>query len=256
MIGVDEVSRHAAHFGVPQSQIIRDHLISHAILAIAQRTASPDSVTFFGGTALCRTWLPSLRLSEDIDLLVDAKSAADSIMKHVSRQLRREFPEHQWHPVTSEHAVDTWTLVSGQTAIKVQFVQRPEWQAVPTTETAVELRYDDLPGTTIMTVPTPAGFAAMKLMAWFDRKAPRDLFDLAAQAEARHIDTTALQLVRKVAGHWPTPTSLGINVPKSVESTWQQELEHQLTTNRTATDCFAILRSALGELVAHDEGQA
>lgn len=249
MIGIDEVSRHAAHFGVPQSQITRDHLISHTLLAIAEHTASADALTFFGGTALCRTWLPNLRLSEDIDLLVDSKNAADDITKHVSRQLRREFPEHQWEQLDTTNDVDTWSLASGDSTIKVQFVWRQEWQAVPTTGTAVELRYEDLPATTTMTTPTPAGFAAMKLMAWFDREAARDLFDLAAQAEAGHIDTEALQLVRKIVGHRPTPTSLGRRVPKMVENAWQQELEHQLATTRTAADCFAILRTALGELV-------
>jgi hypothetical protein len=32
-----------------------------------------DDVIFFGGTALSRTFLPTLRLSEDIDLLVHGR---------------------------------------------------------------------------------------------------------------------------------------------------------------------------------------
>jgi predicted nucleotidyltransferase len=42
------------------------------------------------------------------------------------------------------------------------------------------LRYSDLPESAELRVPTPSGFAAMKLMAWFDRHTPRDLYDLAA----------------------------------------------------------------------------
>lgn len=143
MIGIEEVSRHAAHFGVPQSQIIRDHLISHALLAIGTDPQIAESVTFFGGTALCRTWLPGLRLSEDIDLLVHSKDARAMITKRLSRLLRRQFSDHQWTQLESAHEVDTWSLTSGgSSSIKVQFVIRKEWREVPTTTTAVELRYD------------------------------------------------------------------------------------------------------------------
>jgi hypothetical protein len=37
--------------------MIRDHLISHVLSAIAD-WSDDDYVTFFGGTASCRTWLP------------------------------------------------------------------------------------------------------------------------------------------------------------------------------------------------------
>lgn len=59
-----DVSR---RFGVAESQVRRDHVISHVLAAIADEVS--DDVVFFGGTALCRTHLPDLRLSEDIDLI-------------------------------------------------------------------------------------------------------------------------------------------------------------------------------------------
>lgn len=56
-----------ARFEVGQAQVVRDHVISHALAAIAD--VGTDRVVFFGGTALSRTLLPDLRLSEDIDLI-------------------------------------------------------------------------------------------------------------------------------------------------------------------------------------------
>lgn len=93
-----------------------------------------------------------------------------------------------------------------------------------------------------------SGFAAMKLLAWFDRFAPRDLFDLGALAEANYIDTTATQMVHKIAGYTPNPQTVGTSVRKSVVDTWQEELGHQLADTRTAAGCLMTLRQALAQL--------
>ena len=50
------------------------------------------------------------------------------------------------------------------------------------TQTRVRLRYKDLPPDQDFACPTAPTFAAMKLAAWSDRHAPRDLFDLAGLA--------------------------------------------------------------------------
>lgn len=57
----------ADRFAAAESQIRRDHLISHLLAALTDHAA--DRVIFFGGTALSRTLLPDGRLSEDIDLI-------------------------------------------------------------------------------------------------------------------------------------------------------------------------------------------
>jgi predicted nucleotidyltransferase component of viral defense system len=64
-------------FGVDSEQVARDHVISHALAAIS--SLSTDDVVFFGGTALSRTHLTELRLSEDIDLIAlgDRSAIAD-----------------------------------------------------------------------------------------------------------------------------------------------------------------------------------
>lgn len=62
----EEIEEVAARFGVATSQVWRDHLISHVLAAIAQTVETTDLI-FFGGTALSRTHLRGVRLSEDID---------------------------------------------------------------------------------------------------------------------------------------------------------------------------------------------
>lgn len=248
MIDRSEIERTAGAFGVPDSQIVRDHLISHVLAAIAD-SADHDRVTFFGGTALCRTWLPDLRLSEDIDLLVESTADGDALRTYIARRLRREFPELAWTGHGSQHQVETWSLASGDLVVKVQLaLWRHGWEAIPTVIREVELRYSDLAESALLRIPAPSGFAAMKLMAWFDRRTPRDLFDLAALADAGHIDQVAVDLVRSIAGFTPGVANLERAVPRSVASSWHTELGHQASDLASPEVCLARVRAALDRI--------
>ena len=246
MIDGTEIESTSRQFGVPESQVRRDHLISHVLTALAD-SSTADDVTFFGGTALCRTWLPDLRLSEDIDLLVDSTDVSDQIRSNISRALRREHPTLSWTTLGTQHGVETCALTTTTSDLKVQFaLWRHGWKdAIETTSAPVLLRYSDLPRSTDMRVPTPSGFTAMKLMAWLDRAAPRDIYDLAALAEANMIDVAALKAVNKIAGY--TPTSLGItNVAMSkVRQEWNTALGHQLNEPKSLDECVDLVSDAL-----------
>lgn len=246
MIDKEEVDRTSRQFGAPETQVLRDHLISHVLASLGEASAA-KSITFFGGTALCRTWLPELRLSEDIDLLVESTDVGHEIRSHISRALRREFPTLEWTMLGSQHQVETFALTKDDTYLKVQFaLWRHGWKAaIETTRTAVLLRYSDLPASADLTVPTASGFVAMKLLAWLDRAAPRDIYDLAALAEAKMIDEGALRSVRSIAGF--TPTSRAItNVPISrVRQEWDNELDHQLRSPKSLDECVAVVQRAL-----------
>jgi hypothetical protein len=73
---------------VDEAQVRRDHVISHCLAALT--TIDDDRLTFFGGTALSRTRLPDLRLSEDIDLIARAPrtSTAQEIQDVLTTTLR------------------------------------------------------------------------------------------------------------------------------------------------------------------------
>lgn len=86
----------AEKFGVADEQVRRDHLISHVLAAIR----GVDGVVFYGGTALTRTALPDLRLSEDIDLLTSRPrtAVARQLAVAIDRGLARSFGEVRWFP--------------------------------------------------------------------------------------------------------------------------------------------------------------
>jgi len=157
-----EVEAAAVRFGVAEPQIQRDHLISHLLAAIAN-SSQQDMITFFGGTALCRTWLPELRLSEDVDLLIDVSCDIEQLRRDVSIGLRRQFPAATWEHVANVHDVDTWELIDRDLPLKVQFAQwRRGWEIIPVVEADVALRYSDLNPTCVLRVPSTAGFSAMR----------------------------------------------------------------------------------------------
>lgn len=85
----------------------------------------------------------------------------------------------------------------------------------------------------------------MKLMAWLDQSAPRDIYDLAALAEAGYIDTTALESVEQIVGYRPTATMIGNVGMNTVRAAWETELDHQLTNPRSLDECVALACQAL-----------
>ncbi len=254
MIGDIEVLDFARQYGVPAEQIRRDHLISHVLAALSTEAGDEHgTLVFFGGTALCRTWLPNLRYSEDIDLLVDTLDRGEGLRRSISLGLRSDFLDTAWTRMGREHGVETWNLTSEALIVKVQFaLWRTGWeQAIPTTSAPVDLRYSDLPTQVDLAVPTSSGFAAMKLVAWLDRAAPRDIYDLAALAEAGMIDADSLEATRKIIGYRPT-ASMITNVPMGVvRGEWDAELVHQLADPKSLDECISAVRQAL-ELLASD----
>lgn len=230
-------------------------MISHVLEALYRLQL--DEVTFFGGTALCRTWLPDVRLSEDIDLLVpDHIVAASLIPRMLSRALRREYPEAEWADVGVKHEVDTKLLSVGRNVqVKVQFAKwRHLWESsIPVVDSPVRLRYSDLPETVQLSVPTGAGFGAMKLIAWSDRRAPRDLFDLYELARNGYLVKEVQEIQKAITGVAPTASTLGRTVPPTVVDSWDAELAHQLTAPPPAAKCLEVVRAALQSLEERDD---
>lgn len=172
-------------------QVQRDHLVSHILHSLAGLDAETGLI-FFGGTALCRTWCPELRLSEDVDLIIsDYPDAAGRLQEHISRSVRQELPDLSWGPFDTWHQTLTTIASANGRTIKVQFVKpRLREDRVPVGPTSVSLRYSDLPAAVELIVPAAEGFATMKLMAWHQRQAARDLYDLAALADGGAITSS------------------------------------------------------------------
>lgn len=191
MLDPRDLTATATRFGVSEEQVRRDHLIAHVLAALAELQL-PDLV-FLGGTALSWTHLPDGRQSEDIDLMTNDRGAtAAAVEERIPRLLRSEFPGAAWDPGLravrgAAHARLT-TLDGLVVRIQLLDTERQGWHEIPTTSERLVNRYRDVPATTML-VPTLAGFAAMKTLAWTDRRTARDPYDLAGLAALECLDT-------------------------------------------------------------------
>jgi hypothetical protein len=122
----DDLIRVMSAFGVAETQVRRDHAVSHILATLSQHHR--DDLIFFGGTALSRTYLVDERLSEDIDLIatVPRNDLANALIQDIGIGLARTHGRITWTPpwspssdiepaiaVTADEALravrETWT---------------------------------------------------------------------------------------------------------------------------------------------------
>lgn len=245
MLEPQDLAEVGARFGVSEQQVRRDHLIGHVLAAVA--TLDEPSLVFFGGTALTWTHLPSGRLSEDIDLFVSGRTAVASHIESVlPRQLRREFPGTTWSPLpTAVRSIDPARLITADgLVVRIQLLDAVEqgWTHIPTERRQLVRRYSDLPDIALQ-VPTLAGFAAMKSLAWTDRRAARDLFDLAGMATIGGLTRDAAEIFQRSTGRRLAPYDLDGREPPD----WDAALRHQTGRLPRAVECLQQVRTAFSQ---------
>jgi predicted nucleotidyltransferase component of viral defense system len=238
----DEAAAVAEQFGVALEQVRRDHLIS-AILAALQTHA--DDVTFFGGTALARTYLPAGRLSEDIDLLAlaDRRSIARAINRTIERALLVTHGRVSWTANLADiRDTEPSSLVTDDgLVVRVQLLSAHGYPAWPTAVHDIVQRYSDIPPTRLRT-PVRDSFAAWKTAAWFERHAPRDLYDLWALALDGALTASAAQLFATHTGFGPPQEHMFSHAPTADE--WQRELSAQTRLTVSAEEALHVVRAA------------
>jgi predicted nucleotidyltransferase component of viral defense system len=190
-LDLDEARAIADRFGVAIEQVRRDHLISHVLAAVSR--SHHDEVLFFGGTALARTLLPDGRLSEDVDLITleSRANVTAALEKTLASALRRSHGRITWAPaLTAVRDTDAAILLAedGRLTVRVQLLDHRGCEPWPTAIRDLEQRFSDAVPAALR-VPTAPAVAAWKTVAWHDRAAPRDLWDLWAPAEHGHITT-------------------------------------------------------------------
>ena len=230
-----EVARVREQFGVADEQVLRDHAISHVLAALSAPDLVDDLV-FIGGTALSRTLLPTLRLSEDIDLLtpVARKTIGPEIETVVAAGLRRTHGSVSWVPALADtRGSDASVLVVGDSIhIRVQLLNATGYSRWPTELRVLEQRYADAPPASLV-VPTAPSFTGWKTATWLDRSAPRDLYDLWGLGRAGWITPAAAELFR---AHGPTAGDVQpwmfSHAPR--EDEWLTSLGHQGRVQVTA----------------------
>ncbi len=252
MIDQNEVRTRALAWGTTESQVRKDHLISHLLLALR---GLPGFV-FFGGTALNRSHLPACRLSEDVDLFLEPSDPGDpaAILTALQERTRREFPDLVMLPGGSREDVRSYTASAEGLLVRVQIVgPRHEYTLYPTEMADVALRYPDLPAGVALRLPTREAFVAMKCAAYEDRAAPRDLFDLAALAGAGAINQSAIEVLRRFRGYGPTEWHYDDSrCPSTGE--WAAELAHQTRHPGDPQDALRGVRAALASVCGWPPG--
>lgn len=111
--------------------------------------------------------------------------------------------------------------------VQIQLLSHDGYPNWPTELTPLEQRYSTVPDAALP-VPTPPAFVASKTMAWVDRRAVRDLYDLWALADAGFFTYTAGQLYRQHGPSGEPPPMRDFEDPPS-EREWLVALGHQGT---------------------------
>jgi len=233
-------------FGVAAEQVVRDHVISHALAAIA--SIGTDDVVFFGGTALSRTHLADVRLSEDIDLIArgDRGELADRIEAAIVTRFRRAFGTVTFTPRIRETRHPNPSVMQVGTArVQIQLLSSEGYPDWPTEVADIEQRYSDAPPARLR-VLTPAAFVASKLASWNDRAAPRDLYDLWALAAAGKIDAEAEKVFGRYGPYTSTSKVAFTRLPTDAE--WYDALAHQCTPVVTPAQAAGVVRGAIAAM--------
>lgn len=236
-----DLDRVASRFGVAEDQVRRDHLISHVLAALADLV---PEIVFFGGTALARTHLPDGRLSEDIDLYAtDRGNVVRTLDAALPQALRREFPGVRWDPPPTHVRRSGAALLvpADAPSVRVQVLDRAGYLLWPTERRPVEVRYADVRPASLV-VPTRAAFVGMKVWAWIDRAAPRDLYDLWALTRIGAVDGEAADTFARAVGYRPHPRMFG-TVPG--ERDWREGLAHQTALLPPPDEALATVREVV-----------
>lgn len=235
MLEVGELLQVQSLFASSELQVRRDHAISH-ILAAIQNLKS--GMVFYGGTALSRTFLADGRLSEDIDLYTEDRKKLCQELDEIPDLIEQEFPEANWQKMPSRlrDAESTNLSCGSSIQIRLQIVDSHprDWQKVPAELAEIYQRYSDVSHTRLF-VPTFDGFVAMKALAWFDRRAARDLFDLEALSRKGGVTENARDLVQSLRGYRLSKEML----EWKVAGNWNEELANQTKLERTEHECLS-----------------
>ncbi|WP_319449153.1 MULTISPECIES: nucleotidyl transferase AbiEii/AbiGii toxin family protein [unclassified Mycobacterium] len=243
----------ARQFGVSNEQVERDHLISHVLAFLS--TSVGDQVQFIGGTALARTYLPSGRLSEDIDLIAigDRKLVAAALDAGLPRALSRTHGRLTLEPTLGSVASTMAALLrtAGGLSVRIQLLSSRDRTVWPSERRVLVQRYVDAPAAELL-VPTLPAFAASKTSTWADRRGARDLWDLWALSDLGAIDRKAADLYRRFGptNRPPTPR-LFASAPTDAE--WQAQLAGQTRIAISARHALEAVREAWRTAVINDE---
>ena len=125
--------------------------------------------------------------------------------------------------------------------MRVQLLRAQGYAPWPTAVHDIYQRYSDIAPTRLRT-PLRDSFAAWKTAAWFDRHAPRDLYDLWALALAGALTSSAARLFATHTGLGPPQDHVFSRAPTVQD--WQEQLFGQTRLAVGPEEALQIVRAA------------
>jgi predicted nucleotidyltransferase component of viral defense system len=195
---------------IRNDQVEQDLVISRALVEIFSNPLLRDALAFRGGTALYKLHLkPAARYSEDIDLVQTKAEAAGPMMDALREILDSWLGAPKWKQtegrVTFVYRFHSEDVPSLPLKLKVEINTREHFSVygLKRMPYAVKCRWFD--GACQVNTYELDELVGTKLRALYQRKAGRDLFDLAValgspQADAARIVTVFLQYMEH-GGH-------------------------------------------------------
>jgi len=238
-----DLARWQTRFGVAPDQIRHDYVISRVLEAIAP---CADAFVFVGSTALSRTLLDGLRLSEGINLvsILDRGLTARLLDDALAVGLRDRFGEVSGQPrLTEVGSQETCVYHIGETKVRIQLISSDNCPPWPRRTSRITQRYSGLPDLHLTTYTLDAMVAAAT-SAWCDRAEPGDLYDLWALSDLGLIDAASVGTFKEYGptGSHPRRWRLPPNPP--TESAWKGALGHLCTLRVTADQAYKAVVEA------------
>ncbi|MDR2930727.1 MAG: nucleotidyl transferase AbiEii/AbiGii toxin family protein [Propionibacteriaceae bacterium] len=233
-------------------------MISHLLAAVSTLV---DRIIFYGGTALSRTILPDLRLSEDIDLLSvgSRRDVAGLVDQTIRDYMEPRFGQVTADPWLASARKDTQACLFHVRGVdvQIQLIDGTNYTDWPTQTSNINQRYSGVPPVRMRTY-TARSFVGAKTSAWSEttRNAPRDLYDLWALTEKHWIDADAARLFKKhgPTGGYPEPWLLHAKPPS--ENQWLDALRHQCIPQVSAAKAHETVTAAWATAVASAKTEA
>lgn len=193
------------------------------------------------------------RLSEDIDLIarVPRHELVRAIPVSVSRAILRTHGRAIWDPAWNEHSEVEGAVLKTSGGVAMQLLNQAGYQAWPTELRSIEQRYLYAPPARLW-VPTIHAFAAWKTATWFDRHAPRDLYDLWGLARIGALNAEAAELFRRLGPTGSFPSAWMFD-RAPLDDEWRSQLAAQTRLTVTPSEAIESVRSAWSAVVAEFE---
>ncbi len=195
---------------VRNDHVEQDLVVSRALVEIFSNPVLQDALAFRGGTALYKLHLrPAARYSEDIDLVQTRAEAAGPMMHALRARLDPWLGVPRWKQtegrVTFIYRFTSEDVPPRPLRLKVEINTREHFSAFGLVKMRFDVRSRWFQGSCEITTYALDELLGTKLRALYQRKAGRDLFDLAValatpMADAQRVVTAFLHYMEH-GGH-------------------------------------------------------